>query len=91
MAIAVVYRVPAMSAEQYKESWSGGAPLAPPPGLIFHAGIGEETDFFTVSVWESRDAYDAFAPLFAKTMKELGLQFGHPQILPVHRFLPAEH
>jgi hypothetical protein len=26
MAIAVVQRPPAMTAEQYKESWSGGAP-----------------------------------------------------------------
>jgi hypothetical protein len=41
VAIAVVYRPPSMTAEQYNASWSGGAPLAPPPGLIFHAGVGE--------------------------------------------------
>lgn len=73
MAIAVVYRPPAMTAEQYKESWVGGAPVSPPQGLIFHAGIGEGAEFTTITVWESRAAYDAFAP---------------PQILPVHHLLP---
>lgn len=88
MAIAVVYTPPAMTADQYKESWRAGPPVAPPPGLIFHAGIGEGADFFTVTVWESRAAYDAFAPVFAEAMRQIGLRFGEPQILPVHQVLP---
>ncbi len=88
MAIAVVYRPPAMSAEQYRESWAGGAPVAPPQGLIFHAGVGQGAAFFTMTIWESREAYDVFAPIFKKTMSELGLHLGEPQILPVHHFLP---
>jgi len=88
MAIAVVYRPPAMSVDQYKESWAGGAPVAPPRGLIFHAGIGEGSDFFTVTVWESREAYGAFAGTFTKTMQDMGFQFGKPQVFTVHHFLP---
>jgi hypothetical protein len=88
VAIAVVYKSPAMTAEQYRESWKGGAPVTPPAGLIFHAGIGEADDFFTVTVWESRAAYEAFAPVFAQTMRERGFEFGRPEILPVHQFLP---
>src|SRR4051812_28680779 len=88
MTIAVVYRPPAITAEQYRESWIGGPPVAPPPGLIFHAGIGEGSAFFTVTIWESRDAYDKFAPTFANAMKARGFQFGTPEILPVHQFLP---
>lgn len=88
MPIAVVYRAPAMTAEQYTKSWEGGPPVAPPPGLIFHAGIGEGAAFFTVSVWESRAAYDAFAPVFSQAMAARGYQFGNPEILPVHRVLP---
>ena len=88
MPIAVIYRAPAMTAEQYNKSWDGGPPVAPPPGLIFHAGIGEGAAFFTVSVWESRAAYDAFAPVFSQAMAALGYQFGGPEILPVHRVLP---
>ena len=87
MAIAVLYRPPAMTAEQYKESWGGGPPVSPPPGLIFHAGMGEGADFTTITVWESRDAYDAFAPIFARVMRERGLVFGSPQIVPVHQVL----
>jgi len=89
MAIAVVYRPPAMTAEQYKESWVGGPPVAPPPGLVFHAGVGEGVDFFTVTVWESRAAYDAFAPVFTEAMRQMGFQFGQPQVLPVHQLLAA--
>ena len=88
MAIAVVYRAPSMTAEQYSKSWEGGPPVAPPPGLIFHAGVGEGAEFFTVTVWESRAAYDAFAPIFAQAMSRHGFKFGPPEILPVHRFLP---
>jgi hypothetical protein len=88
LPIAVVYRAPAMSAEQYNESWVGGPPVAPPPGLIFHAGIGEGAAFFTVSVWESKAAYDSFAPVFSRAMAARGYQFGKPEILPVHHVLP---
>ena len=87
MAIAVVYRPPAMTAEQYKESWRGGPPVAPPPGLIAHAGIGEGEEFFTITLWDSVEAYEAFAPLFAETMRARGFEFGSPRILPVHQFL----
>ena len=89
MAIAVVYRPPAMTAEQYTASWSGGdaPPVAVPPGLIFHAGSGEGQDFFTLTVWESRAAYDNFAPVFKEAMKKNGFNLGEPLILPVHHFI----
>jgi hypothetical protein len=76
-----------MTADQYRESWRGGPPVEPPPGLISHVGVGEGAAFFTVSVWESREAYDAFAPVFARAMRERGFDFGQPEILPVHHFL----
>jgi hypothetical protein len=56
--------------------------------LIFHAGIGEDTAFFAVTVWESQAAYDAFAPVLTQAMRERGFEFGKPEILPVHHFLP---
>lgn len=88
MAIAVVYRAPAMTAEQYKASWnSGNPPVAPPPGLLFHAGAGEGDSFFTLSVWESLDDYSAFAPGFKAAMRQSGFEFGDPVILPVHHYL----
>lgn len=89
MAIAVVYRPPAMTAEQYKASWSGSGnpPVAVPPDLLFHAGVGEGDSFFTVSIWKSREAYDAFAPMFKLTMRKSGFEFGEPVILPVHHYI----
>jgi hypothetical protein len=87
MAIAVVYRPPVMTAEDYKASWEGGAPVAVPPGLIFHAGVGEGADFATISVWDSREAYDAFAPVFSQALRAKGVHVGSPQILPVHHLM----
>ena len=71
-----------MTAGQYRDNWTGGPPVGPPPGLIFHARIGDSAACFTVSVWESRAAYDVFAPVFAQAMRERGFEFGRPEILP---------
>ena len=84
MKIAVVYRPPALSAEQYLASWANGSPMPDPKGLLFHAGVGEGDDFFTVSIWEDRDAYDAFAASFKAALGEEGFEGGAPQIFPVH-------
>ena len=84
MPIAVVYRPPAVTAEQYKALWAGGSPMPDAQGLLFHAGVGEGDDFFTISVWESREAYDAFASGFKEAVGAEGLEGGAPKILPVH-------
>jgi hypothetical protein len=89
MAIAVIYKPPAMTAEQYNASWSSseGPPLPVPPGLLFHAGVGEGEAFFTLTVWETREAYDAFAPQFRKAMSGQGFEFGEPSILLVNHYI----
>ena len=84
MPIAVVYRPPGMTVDQYNASWSEGQPVQTPPGLVFHAGVGDGADFFTMTVWESQEAYDEFAPVFKRAMSEMGFDFGRPAILPVH-------
>jgi len=38
MAIAVVYRPPALTAERCRTSWASGSPTPDPQGLLFHAG-----------------------------------------------------
>lgn len=90
MPIAIVYRAPAMTQEQYEKTWRDGPPVSPPPGLIFHAGFGEGDDFATITVWESLDAYESFAPVFASVAAEKGLRFGQPQVLPVHQFMRGD-
>jgi hypothetical protein len=84
MPIAVVYRPPAIKAEDYLASWANGSPMPDPKGLLFHAGIGEGDDFFTVSVWENREAYDAFGARFKAALGSEGFEGGAPKILPVH-------
>jgi heme-degrading monooxygenase HmoA len=56
-------------------------------GLLFHAGVGEGDDFFTISVWESPEAYDAFASGFKEAVGAAGLEGGPPAILPVHHWI----
>ena len=79
MAIAVVYRPPGMTAEQYKEIWSGsdGHRVRTARGLLFHAGVGEADEFFTISVWESQESYDEFAPVFKQVMSGQGIRLRH--------------
>jgi heme-degrading monooxygenase HmoA len=84
MKIAVVYRPPALDLETYKASWALDIAAGNTEGLIFHAGIGEGDEFFTVSVWESRQAYEAFADGFRDTLGEPGFRAEKPTILPVH-------
>jgi hypothetical protein len=55
--------------------------------MIFHAGVGEGADFFTVTIWDSPEAYDAFAPIFTKMTTDMGFHFGKPHIFPVHQSL----
>jgi hypothetical protein len=75
-----------MTAEKYNLSWSTGndPPVPPPQGLIFHAGVGDGDEFFTVSIWETREAYDAFASHFKDEMSRRGFDFGTPSIFSVH-------
>ncbi|HWR17812.1 MAG TPA: hypothetical protein VN577_23485 [Terriglobales bacterium] len=87
MPVAVVYRPPAITAEQYRASWSQGTPVAVPDGLLFHAGIGEGEQFFTVTVWRDRETYYAFVPKFKQAMNEQGLVFGEPVILDVLHYI----
>lgn len=83
MAIAVVYRPPAVSEADYVASWANGSPMPDPKGLLFHAGVGEGGGFFTISVWENREAYDAFAAKFRAALGEEGFQGGKPEVLEV--------
>jgi hypothetical protein len=87
MKMAVVYRPPAVSAEMYKASWANGSPMPDPKGLLFHAGVGEGDEFFTISVWESAEAYDAFGAKFKKALGAEGFEGGAPKILPVHHVI----
>src|SRR4029450_7120666 len=78
MPIAVVYRPPSVTAEKYKGTWASGSPMPDAPGLMFHAGVGEGDDFFTISVWESRETYDAFASGFKEAVGAAGLEGDRP-------------
>lgn len=86
MAIAVVYRPPAMTVDQYNATWARDdhQPAEAPRGLLFHAGVGDGDGFFTLTVWDSKEAYDAFAPSFRAMMKARGVELGAPSLLPVH-------
>src|SRR4029450_8811560 len=79
MAVAVVYRPPAVTAEKYKDLWASGSPMPDAQGLLFHAGVGEGDDFFTISVWESRETYDAFASGVKEAGAAPGLEGDRPR------------
>ena len=49
--------------------------------------IADQTLWQIVSVWKSREAYDAFAPRFKAAMRERGFEFGEPSILTVNHYI----
>ncbi len=73
MPIAVLYRPPAVTAEQYKATWSQGAPVAVPAGLVLEKAMP-----FSPSI---------FAPRFKQAMSEQGIVLGEPTILEVLQYI----
>ena len=49
--------------------------------------MGEADEFFTISVWESQESYDEFAPVFKQVMADMGFDFGTPATLSVHHMI----
>jgi hypothetical protein len=73
-----------LSAEEVQGRLGERVTHARPSGLLFHAGVGEGEDFFTVSVREGPEAYEAFASRFKEALGSEGFEGGAPKILPVH-------
>lgn len=65
----------------------------PPEGLIFHSSGPVEGGWSNLDIWESRAAFEAFAPRIEKAMQEAGIELGAPPELEefaVHEYFQGK-
>ncbi len=87
MAIGVYFSPAALSAEQYDESIKRlrQAGAGHPPGRLYHASFGSPAKLSVFDVWTSQAAFDKFGKTLTPIAKQLGVDLGPPQIIPIHK------
>ena len=87
MALAL-YFSPMMTAQEYdtciRKLEAAGA--GTPAGRLYHACFG--TDKMAVfDVWDSQESFDRFGQTLMPIMKEIGVDPGQPQVMPIHNVI----
>lgn len=93
MAVGIRVKLAGMTQEQFdavnEKVDPAGDPLV---GLIFHASGPIEGGWGVIDFWESREAFDAFAPRIQRSAEAAGVELqGPPDIkeFPVHETFPV--
>jgi hypothetical protein len=89
MAIGVYFSPAVLTAEQYDESIKRlrKAGAGHPPGRLYHASFGGPEKVSVFDVWTSQAAFDKFGKTLMPMAKELGVDLGTPQIVPIHNVI----
>jgi hypothetical protein len=89
MAIAVVFQVPGMTAEQYdrviKDLQAEG--LGAPDGRLFHVACPTPDGWFVVDLFESEEKLGKFAGSLMPILAAAGVTPPQPTIYPVHNII----
>lgn len=77
---------PPMSAQQYNECIKRlrKAGAGHPAGRVYHASFGSPENLSVFDVWTSQTAFERFGKTLAPILKELGIDAGQPQVMPIH-------
>lgn len=93
MAVGIRIKFVGMTEEQFDAVNEKVDPAGDKPaGLIFHASGPIEGGWGVIDFWESREAFDAFAPRIQRSAEAAGVELqGPPDIkeFPVHETFPA--
>ncbi len=88
MAVGIRIKFAGLQQEQFDEVNRQVDPAGDPPiGLLFHASGPIDGGWGVIDFWESREAFDAFAPRIQTSMAAAGVELqGAPDIkqFPVH-------
>jgi hypothetical protein len=89
MAIGVYFSPAAMSAAKYDECIAllRQAGAGHPSGRSYHACFGTSDKLSVFDVWTSQAAFDKFGKTLMPILKQIGLDTGPPQIIPIHKVL----
>lgn len=88
MAVGIRVKFPGGTQDQF-DAANAHVDLAanPPAGLIFHASGPIDDGWGVIDFWESREAFDAFAPVLGQAAEAAGIELQAPPDIkefPVH-------
>jgi hypothetical protein len=89
MAVALYFAPRSLSTAQYEEVTArlGAAGVMPPAGCQSHCAFAAGPGGLHVfEVWESAEAFQAFAATLMPILAEVGVEVGQPLVTPVHNF-----
>ena len=93
MTVGIRIKLAGVTQEQFDALDADIDPVGDPPaGLLYHASGPIEGGWGVIDFWESRAAFDAFAPRIQAGVAADGVQLaGPPEIkeFPVHETYPA--
>ena len=89
MAIAAVFEVPGMTAQQYDRVIKDleGAGQGSPEGRLYHVACSMENGWYVVDLWESPELLDRFANTLMPILQKAGVTPPQPRVFPVHNII----
>ena len=61
--------------------------LAPESLRLYHACFGTGDKLTVFDVWDSQQSFDSFGQALMSIMKEIGVDPGQPQVMPIHNVI----
>ncbi len=89
MALAAVFRIPGMNAQQYAKLLNDleAEGEGHPRGRLYHVASQTADGWFVIDVWESREWFDAFGEVLVPMMAAAGVTPVEPEVHEVHNII----
>ena len=89
MSLGFYFSPTSMSAQQYdtciRKLEAAGA--GKPAGRLYHACFGPADKLAVFDVWDSQQSFDRFGQTLIPILKEIGVDPGQPQVMPIHNVI----
>ena len=89
MALGFYFSPKSMSPQQYDacilKLEAAGA--GKPPGRLYHASFLTGDKVAVFDVWDSQQSFDNFGQTLMPILKELGVDPGQPEVMPIHNVI----
>jgi hypothetical protein len=86
MGVSVYIAPASMAPDQYDEIIARlrAVDAVEPRGRRYHVAFYEPGGLHVFEIWDSKEDFEAFAPILLQTMAEVGVDPGTPTIKPMH-------
>jgi hypothetical protein len=89
VSLLIRFSPPSLTAQQYDEvvrrlTEKG---IFPADGLDYEICFGSEGNLKVSQVWDSKEQMDAFGEGLKPVLADMGIDPGHPEVVPVHNII----